>query len=168
MCGIAGILKFADVACPVAVLELMRDEVAYRGPNDQGSTFFRHWRSAWAQVPSSGSAWEVGLGHRRLSILDLSAAGHQPMGYRDKFWIVYNGEIYNFIELCAELERLGHVFHSLSDTEVILAAYAEWGPACFARFRGMWGLVILDCTRNELILCRDRLGIKPLYMWRGT
>jgi asparagine synthase (glutamine-hydrolysing) len=168
MCGIAAILKSADVACPVAVLDRMRDEVAYRGPDDQGSAFFRHCRSGSAQVPPSGSAWEVGLGHRRLSILDLSTAGHQPMGYRDKFWIVYNGEIYNFIELRVELERLGYVFHSSSDTEVILAAYAEWGPACFTRFRGMWGLAILDCTRNELILCRDRLGIKPLYLWEGA
>jgi asparagine synthase (glutamine-hydrolysing) len=168
MCGIAAILKLADVACPATVLDRMRDEVAYRGPDDQGSAFFRHCRSVWTQVPPSASAWEVGLGHRRLSILDLSAAGHQPMGYRDKFWIVYNGEIYNFIELRAELERFGHVFHSASDTEVILAAYAEWGPACFARLRGMWGLVILDCTRNEAILCRDRLGIKPLYLWEGA
>jgi asparagine synthase (glutamine-hydrolysing) len=167
MCGIAAILKFVDVACPAVILERMRDEVAYRGPDDQGSTFFRHSRSVWAQVPATGSAWEVGLGHRRLSILDLSAAGHQPMAYRDKYWIVYNGEVYNFVELRTELERLGHVFHSSSDTEVILAAYAEWGPACFARFRGMWGLVVLDCMRNELILCRDRLGIKPLYLWEG-
>jgi asparagine synthase (glutamine-hydrolysing) len=167
MCGITAILKLSDVACPAAVLDRMRDEVACRGPDDQGSAFFRHCRSVWAQVPPSCSAWQVGLGHRRLSILDLSPAGHQPMVYRDKFWIVYNGEIYNFIELRAELERLGHVFHSSSDTDVILAAYAEWGTACFARFRGMWGLVILDYIRNELILCRDRLGIKPLYLWEG-
>jgi asparagine synthase (glutamine-hydrolysing) len=167
MCGIAVILKLSDVACPTAVLDRMRDEVAYRGPDDQGSAFFRHCRSGWAQVPPSCSAWQVGLGHRRLSILDLSAAGHQPMVFRGKYWIVYNGEVYNFIELRAELERLGHVFHSSSDTEVILAAYAEWGTACFARFRGMWALVILDFIRNELILCRDRLGIKPLYLWEG-
>jgi asparagine synthase (glutamine-hydrolysing) len=87
------------------------------------------------------------------------------MAYRGRFWVVYNGEVYNFIELRAELKRCEHFFQSSSDTEVILAAYAEWGPACFARFRGMWGLVILDCARNEVILCRDRLGIKPLYLW---
>lgn len=168
MCGIAAILKLVDVACPVGVLDRMRDEVAYRGPDDQGSALFRRCGSVWAEVPPSSSAWEVGLGHRRLSILDLSPAGHQPMVYRDQFWIVYNGEVYNFIELRAELERLGHLFHSSSDTEVILAAYAEWGPACFSRFRGMWALVILDCARNEVILCRDRLGIKPLYLWVGS
>jgi asparagine synthase (glutamine-hydrolysing) len=85
------------------------------------------------------------------------------MVYRDRFWIIFNGEVYNFIELRTELERLGHVFCSSSDTEVILAAYSEWGTACFQRFRGMWGMVIFDQTRNEVILCRDRLGIKPLY-----
>jgi asparagine synthase (glutamine-hydrolysing) len=167
MCGIAAILKLVDVPCPAAVLDHMRDEVAYRGPDDEGSAFFRRGKPFWAIVPASSSAWEVGLGHRRLSILDLSFTGHQPMVYHDKFWIVYNGEIYNFLELRAELARVGHTFRSSSDTEVILAAYAEWGTACFTRFRGMWGLVILDCLRSEVILCRDRLGIKPLYLWKG-
>jgi len=168
MCGIASILKLTNITCPAGVLNRMRDEVAYRGPDDQGSTFLRQCESVWSEVRPAESAWTVGLGHRRLSILDLSPAGHQPMVYRDKFWIVYNGEVYNFIELRGELERCGHVFRSSSDTEVILAAYAEWGPACFARFRGMWGLVILDCARNEIILCRDRLGIKPIYLWEGS
>jgi asparagine synthase (glutamine-hydrolysing) len=167
MCGIAAIFKLAEVPCPAAVLDHMRDEVAYRGPDDKGSAFFRRGKTFWASVPASSSAWDVGLGHRRLSILDLSFTGHQPMVYRDKFWIVYNGEIYNFPELRAELARVGHTFRSSSDTEVILAAYAEWGTACFKRFRGMWGLVILDCLRNEVILCRDRLGIKPIYLWEG-
>src|SRR5262249_7553512 len=106
-------------------------------------------------------------GSRRLSILDLSHAGHMPMNYQNAFWIVYNGEVYNFIEIRMELAKLGHTFRSSSDTEVILAAYAEWGADCFARFRGMWGLVILDALRNEIVLCRDRLGIKPLYMWQS-
>ena len=168
MCGIATILKLRNVSCPEAVLNRMRDEVAHRGPDDDGSVIFKHGGSGWVQAASAGSDWEVGLGHRRLSILDLSSAGHQPMVYQSNFWIVYNGEVYNFIELRAELERLGHTFRSSSDTEVVLAAYAEWGPACFARFRGMWGLVILDCSQNEVILCRDRLGIKPLYIWEGS
>ena len=167
MCGIAAIVKLPDVACGAAVLDRMRDEVAHRGPDDQGSTLLRRRGTAWNKVPASESAWTVGLGHRRLSILDLSPAGRQPMTYRDRFWITYNGEVYNFIEIRRELERCGHRFRSSSDTEVILAAYAEWGTACFARFRGMWGLVILDCDRNEIILCRDRLGIKPVYFWRG-
>jgi asparagine synthase (glutamine-hydrolysing) len=168
MCGIAVILKSVSTSCPSTVLHRMRDAVAYRGPDDSGSVFFRRSGSTWTEVFPSCSDWEIGLGHRRLSILDLSPAGHQPMGYGNRFWIVYNGEVYNFIELRAELERLGHSFRSQSDTEVILAAYAEWGPNCFARFRGMWGLVILDHARNEAILCRDRLGIKPLYLWQGS
>ena len=167
MCGIAAILKSLDTICPASAVERMRDEVAYRGPDDKGSVFLARQGSGWAQVPPSGSGWQVGLGHRRLSILDLSSSGHQPMLYADKFWIVYNGEIYNYLELRNELEQVGHHFRSSSDTEVILAAYAEWGPACFSRFRGMWGLVIVDAHRNEAILCRDRLGIKPLYLWQG-
>lgn len=147
----------------------MRDEVAYRGPDDRGSMFFKHRGSVLDEVAAfKEPSWEVGMGHRRLSILDLSAAGHQPMSYSNRFWIVYNGEVFNFIEIRALLRRLGHSFHSSSDTEVILASYAEWGPACFAKFRGMWGLVILDIARNEVILCRDRLGIKPLYLWEGA
>ena len=161
------ILKSRDIPWPGAVLDRMRDEVAYRGPDDQGSIFLGRFGSVWGEACPSDSAWEVGLGHRRLSILDLSPTGHQPMVYCDKFWIVYNGEVYNFIELRNELERLGHVFRSSSDTEVILAAYAEWGNSCFARFRGMWGLVLVDCAKHEAILCRDRLGIKPLYLWHG-
>ena len=168
MCGIAAILKPADFPCSGTVLDRMRDEVPYRGPDDQGSAFFRRRGAHWTEVGPSTSSWEVALGHRRLSILDLSSTGHQPMVYRDNFWITYNGEVYNFIELRAELERLGHVFRSSSDTEIILAAYAEWGTACFTRFRGMWGLVILDWSRSEVILCRDRLGIKPLYLWKGA
>jgi asparagine synthase (glutamine-hydrolysing) len=90
------------------------------------------------------------------------------MLYRDRFWVVYNGEVYNYLELKAELQRLGHDFQSQSDTEVLLASYAEWGPSCFSRFRGMWGLAVFDCLRGEVILSRDRLGIKPLYWWRGN
>jgi asparagine synthase (glutamine-hydrolysing) len=112
--------------------------------------------------------WAVGLGHRRLSILDLSPAGHQPMCYRSRFWLTYNGEIYNFLELKEELKALGHSFRSTSDSEVILAAFAEWGPGCFARFRGMWGIVIFDNVERTAILSRDRLGIKPLYLWRSA
>jgi len=170
MCGIAALFKSYSVHCPAGVLDSMRDEISYRGPDDRGSKLFRRSRSRYAElnISSSESAWEIGLAHRRLSILDLSHAGHQPMNYRDRYWIVFNGEIYNFIELRTELQHRGHIFHSLSDTEVILAAYAEWGLDCFARFRGMWGILILDCERNEVIICRDRLGIKPLYLWEQS
>jgi asparagine synthase (glutamine-hydrolysing) len=88
------------------------------------------------------------------------------MVYRNRYWIIYNGEVYNFIELREELKKTGHDFYSGSDTEVILASYAEWGTSCFEKFRGMWGLLIVDAVRNEAILCRDRMGIKPLYVWQ--
>ena len=148
MCGICGQYNYKDNS-PVQLddIKRMTGSLVHRGPDDEG--FYL-----------SGP---IGLGFRRLSIID-HAGGHQPMSDEaESVSVVFNGEIYNFIELRAELERLGHVFRSSSDTEVILAAYAEWGTACFTRFRGMWGLVILDCIENKLILCRDRLGIKPLY-----
>ena len=166
MCGVAAILKARDITCPAGTLDRMRDEVSYRGPDDRGSTFLSRSSTGWAEVMPQQSAWRVGLAHRRLSILDLTPAGHQPMVYDGKFWLVYNGEVYNFIELRTELQRLGYTFHSSSDSEVILAAYAQWGPDCFRRFRGMWGLIIIDCVHDQAILSRDRLGIKPLYLWR--
>lgn len=146
----------------------MTADISHRGPDDEGISFLSV-TSAGTWQPCSGDDgnWRVALGSRRLSILDLSVAGHMPMVYQGNFWIVYNGEVYNYIEIRTELEMLGHRFRSTSDTEVILAAYAEWGSNCFAHFRGMWGLVIIDCMRNEAILCRDRLGIKPLYFWQG-
>ena len=151
MCGIAGIVGLADRETVVA----MSDAMIHRGPDDHGA--FIDPRS------------QVSLGHRRLSILDVSAAGHQPMSYRDgRYWIVFNGEIYNFRELRRELETLGYAFSSNSDTEVILAAYAHWGEGCVDRLRGMFALAILDRGDESAIpptifLARDRLGIKPLY-----
>ena len=168
MCGLAAVFKSPDVTCSMADFDRMRDEVAYRGPDDKGTNFFRRRGKSWTPVSPSDQSWEVGLGHRRLSILDLSEAGHQPMRYGHDLWVVYNGEIYNFLELRLELQRQGHRFYSTSDTEVLLAAYAQWGTACFEKFRGMWGVVIFDSKQNEVILCRDRLGIKPLYMWQDS
>lgn len=167
MCGIALLLKRANVYCPTDALNHMRDDVVHRGPDDQGACLFAGNGRQFDRRHGTDAGWEVGLAHRRLSILDLSAAGHQPMSYRDSIWIVFNGEVYNFVELRAELSRLGHGFRSQSDTEVILAAYTEWGPACFARFRGMWGLALVDFRRHEAVICRDRLGIKPVYLWEG-
>jgi len=162
MCGIVAIAKQDGTTCSATVLDRMRDEVAHRGPDGCGRQLFMHSCLVNSQN-GSDSAWTVGLAHRRLAILDLSAAGRQPMAYRDRFWIVYNGEVYNYVEVRAELTRLGHSFRSTSDTEVILAAYSEWGTDCFRQLRGMWGLVIFDRQRQEFIACRDRLGIKPLY-----
>ncbi|MDD5596356.1 MAG: asparagine synthase (glutamine-hydrolyzing) [Victivallaceae bacterium] len=149
MCGIAGIYG----VCDKETVDRMVEVQSRRGPDGRG---------VWSdqEIP-------VTLGHCRLSILDLSSQGNQPMSYADgRLWITYNGEVYNFKELRTELEKLGHHFHSNSDTEVILAAYCEWGSECVKKFRGMFAFAIIDrCPRNgapQLFLARDRLGIKPL------
>ena len=157
MCGILGLFCKTGAAVPEDALRAMTDIIAHRGPDGWGMKLL---------TLESGAAPRVGLGHRRLSIIDLSDAGLQPMIYRDRLWITFNGEIYNYIELRDELLKLGHEFRSQSDTEVILAAYDQWGTDCFARFRGMWGLVIVDLARRVAVLSRDRLGIKPLYITR--
>lgn len=170
MCGILVVVKSLGVAMDAGTLARMRDVCTHRGPDDHGLvTLGRSSTRGWAPaLEAANSSWEVALAHRRLSIIDLSPMGHQPMVYRDRFWTVFNGEIYNYLELRDELRRLGHEFRSTSDTEVLLAAYAEWGTECFKRFRGMWGLVIFDSARGEIVLSRDRLGIKPLYWWSGN
>jgi asparagine synthase (glutamine-hydrolysing) len=149
MCGIAGILG----AAPPHAIVAMSDAMAHRGPDDDG-------------IFADG---DVSLAHRRLSIIDISASGHQPMSYANgRYTIVFNGEIYNHAQLRAELRALGHRFVSLSDTEVILAAYVQWGEASVPRLRGMFAFAIHDReARNArdtvLFLARDRFGIKPLY-----
>jgi len=167
MCGIIAVVKRAAVPCTAGTVESMRDEAAHRGPDDAGVELFGGEDLARRSVAPDDRSWLVALGHRRLSILDVSPSGHQPMAYRDRYWVVFNGELYNFVEIRQELERRGHEFRSRSDTEVLLAAYAEWGTGAFRRFRGMWGLVILDRQRREVIACRDRMGIKPLYLHEG-
>jgi len=148
MCGIIGIFNLNGEPVSPGLLRKMTDAVKHRGPDSEG--FY---------VDSF-----VGLGHRRLSILDLSRAGHQPMTTEDKeLAITYNGEIYNFQDLRMQLESLGHKFRSRSDTEVVLHAYAEWGPDCTHRFNGMFAFAIWDRRQQELFIARDRYGIKPLY-----
>lgn len=148
MCGITGILNLDGAPVSPVILRKMTDAVAHRGPDGEG--FF-----------ADGSA---GLGHRRLAIIDLSPAGHQPMLTRGgRYSLTYNGEIYNFQELRAELEARGHQFRSRTDSEVLLYAYAEWGAACVNKLNGMFAFAIWDRDRRELFLARDRYGIKPLY-----
>ena len=148
MCGIAGYLGTdldADARGPLRSL-------AHRGPDDSG----------W--VAQRSSAFPSLLMHRRLSILDLSAAGHQPMATADGLHtIVFNGEIYNYRELRDELGSLGVAFRTQTDTEVLLQAYAQWGPACLTRLIGMFAFAIRDERRRVLFLARDCFGIKPLY-----
>lgn len=148
MCGIAGILARSGSHASRDVVGRMTDSIAHRGPDDAG-------------VHVDG---EIGLGNRRLSIIDLSSAGHQPMvDEASDLVLTFNGEVYNFRELRKELERLGHRFRSQTDTEVVLRAYAEWGEASFSRFNGMFGLAIWDGRRRTLVLARDRYGVKPVY-----
>jgi len=153
MCGICGKLNF-DRGKPVSggLLKRMADTIAHRGPDDEG--FYL-----------SGP---VGLGFRRLSIIDL-ATGHQPLSNEDgNVWIVFNGEIYNFEELRDDLLSRGHIFRTRTDTEVIVHLYEEFGPACVDRLRGMFGFAIWDERQQTLMLARDRVGIKPVYYSIGA
>ena len=187
MCGISGVIstnhnKLCD-------LVKMNDIISHRGPDDEGFLVFNSiteaplvlggkttpretYSSALPYKPTAdindyiNHNAKIAFGHRRLSILDLSPAGHQPMSYHNgRFWIVLNGEIYNYIEIRQELSLRGHQFVSNSDTEVVIAAYAEWGIECQNKFNGMWAFAIYDRVEKKLFLSRDRYGIKPLYYW---
>ncbi len=151
MCGIVGFYKVECEDC-TRTLEVMRDTLTHRGPDDAGIYLDRE----------NG----VGLGHRRLSIIDLSALGHQPMSNEEKtVWLVYNGEVYNYREIREELSAKGYKFRSNTDTEVVLNAYLCWGIECIEKFIGMFAMGIWDKRVRKLYLIRDRLGIKPLYYY---
>jgi asparagine synthase (glutamine-hydrolysing) len=163
MCGIAGVVRFdADKLGegPGRMVAALR----HRGPDDAGLAYFDTVRgAALGTRPADAEAANAALGMARLSIIDLSAAGHQPMANEDgSVWIVFNGEVYNFAEVRPWLEARGHRFRSRADTEVLLHAYEEEGIDCLERFRGMFGLAILDLPRHRLCLVRDRLGLKPV------
>lgn len=175
MCGIAGLFNFHGAPVDRGTLGRFTDSLAHRGPDGRGLLI-------------DGS---LGLGHRRLSILDLSRRGRCPMAYEDsmpvagsrlratwqdlhgdvieaahtpdRYWITFNGEIYNFLELRRELTAMGHRFRTETDTEVVLVAYAQWGEACLHRFNGMWAFALWDRRERTLLLARDRFGVKPLY-----
>jgi asparagine synthase (glutamine-hydrolysing) len=151
MCGIAGFIDFNKKSDKEKLI-VMTDTMVNRGPDDSGYFF------------AENSFGQIGLGHRRLSIIDLSSAGHQPMNFQN-LTIVFNGEIYNFVDIKKELEKEGYDFFSNSDTEVIIKAYHKWGFASVNKFRGMWSFAIWDNVKKELILCRDRVGVKPLYWY---
>jgi len=150
MCGIAGHWAYSGHALERGEALTLTNSLAHRGPDGFGIESLDQER-----------LW---LGHRRLSIIDISERGRQPMSYGDgRYWLTYNGEIYNYVELRKELEAQGHCFRSDSDSEVILAAYTQWGQDCLPRFNGMWGLAIWDANTRTLFLARDRFGIKPLH-----
>jgi len=151
MCGIAGLIHLNGEPISPIILKKMTDAIAHRGPDGEGQ---------WIEG-------NVGIGHRRLAIIDLSPSGHQPMITGDHRYVLsYNGEIYNYREIRSELEALGYWFHSQTDTEVVLNALAHWGNDAFIKFNGMFGLALWDRKEKTLLLARDRYGIKPLYYAR--
>lgn len=175
MCGICGWLS-TNHQIDRSTLERMNNVARHRGPDDEGYALIsrksvnlfcgRDSRSSNFPLFPEGVFEDTFLafGHRRLSILDLSMKGHQPMCSEDgKICVTFNGEIYNYIELRRELASKGHTFYSNSDTEVLIASYREWGEDCVAHFNGMWGFAIWDEARRKLFCSRDRLGAKPFY-----
>jgi asparagine synthase (glutamine-hydrolysing) len=170
MCGIAGIVSLGRPV-DLDALQRMTDLQRHRGPDGEGFLACSAIEGQFdhAFLPHT-SHWDgraplaVGLGHRRLAILDLSDRGLQPMTVADaRTWIVFNGEIYNHLELRAELESLGYQFDTRTDTEVLLQSYREWGEECLGRLEGMFAFAIWDSARRRLFCARDRLGIKPFY-----
>src|SRR5258708_2817891 len=149
MCGIAGICA-RDCTIDVECLTKMAEVLRHRGPDDGG---------VWVSTDR-----KTGLAHRRFAIIDLSSHGHQPMGDRSgRYWITFNGEIYNFQALRDELISLGQNFRTASDTEVILEAYRAWGENCLSRLNGMFAFALVDTLKQEVLLARDRVGKKPVY-----
>jgi len=164
MCGIGGLILTPPGPIKGEWMRAFLEQLEHRGPDDSGWLSLHRRRITQGREVPQDLAADLILLHRRLSILDLTDAGHQPMGTPDgRYWIVLNGEIYNYLELRNELERLGHRFQSRTDTEVLLAAFIEWGPPCLTRFVGMFAFAILDVEAQKLFLARDCFGIKPLY-----
>ncbi len=152
MCGIAGIIKKQNSRIEKEEIRKMNDVMAHRGPDSEGIYI------------DDG----IGLGHRRLSIVDLSDGGRQPMvSFDQRFILVFNGEIYNYIELKDALQKEGAVFYTSTDTEVIIEAYRYWGKECTRYFNGMWSLVLYDTVQKQVFFSRDRFGVKPLYMYES-
>jgi asparagine synthase (glutamine-hydrolysing) len=151
MCGIAGLISVDSERRVGAMLKA----IEHRGRDDEG---------VWSRAGKDGAGRRVSFGHRRLAIIDTSSAGHQPMLSADgRFVVTFNGEIYNYRELRRRLEGLGHVFQTDTDTEVLLAAFAEWGAGCLSHLNGMFAFAVWDERERTLVLARDRLGIKPLF-----
>ena len=192
MCGIVGVLSLYKKTINLRYLKPMADKISHRGPDDAGylclnsgtfdeknKTFYKYFTEKKFQnkinpLPALDSEsfrrelysqnFDLYMGHRRLSILDVSYAGHQPMSDSSKnIWISYNGEIYNFKQLRSELKKFGHIFKSNSDTEVIIYAYKQWGINCLKKFNGMFAFSLYDNLKKKFYLCRDRYGIKPIY-----
>lgn len=188
MCGFTVIIKLSGSGKLASSIKVMTDSLKHRGPDDEGFVLFEdscivpyagqdtikiHEDSAPDYFPKRDieSAYDslstFAFGHRRLSIIDLSSRGHQPMNYMGRYWIVYNGEIYNYLELRKDLESIGFHFNTETDTEVIMAAYHAWGTECLSRFNGMWSFCIYDLKRKVFFVSRDRFGVKPLLYFQN-
>lgn len=182
MCGITGIIQKSERVNSSEIIVRMNTAIKHRGPDGEGFILAEgdniipyyhqqnpgYQRKDLAYIPHTilpdNVSFRLAFGHRRLAIIDLSETGHQPMCSADSTkWIVYNGEIYNYIELRDELKKTGRIFSSQSDTEVILQAYEEWGTDCVNHFNGMWAFCIYDKASNTCFASRDRLGVKPFY-----
>jgi asparagine synthase (glutamine-hydrolysing) len=186
MCGISVVVSRNLVKG--SQIRKMTEIIQHRGPDGEGyilvcpdekiltaggnSTSEAVWKEKTPYQPIhhinqlEDMSFRMAMGHKRLAIVDLSAFGHLPMSYaQNRYWITFNGEIYNHVELRFELEAMGHTFYSQTDTEVILASYQEWGVECQQKFNGMWSFIIYDRETDEIFLSRDRFGIKPLYYW---
>ena len=180
MCGIAGFFSYETINSKV--LNTMGGLMQHRGPDGEGLVWLdREDQTAHATLHTPDDCignhfpWlpinrveetrgiTGGFVHRRLAIIAPDRNGHQPMSYRERYWITYNGELYNYLELKEELSALGHRFQTTSDTEVVLAAYAQWGKDCLEHFNGMWAFAIYDADSQTLFAARDRLGVKPFY-----
>jgi asparagine synthase (glutamine-hydrolysing) len=153
MCGIAGYIDYRINTTSKEILAKMTNVLSHRGPDDVNTEVFELDNCSF------------GMGHRRLSIIDISSLGRQPMSYKNRFTIVYNGEIYNYKEIKNELENYGHSFISNSDTEVLMAAYDQWGISFISKLIGMFAFVLFDSLTNDVFIVRDRAGVKPLYFY---
>jgi len=175
MCGITGIFQKDGINESLSALQEANDTVHHRGPDGGGFVLFSpqslqaSYTSDLSQLLDTENRYNLGFGHRRLAILDLSDAGQQPMSNQDgSLWITFNGEIYNYLELQEELQKIGYNFRSHCDTEVILAAYDAWGEDCVNRFNGMWAFAIADLRNKKLFCSRDRFGIKPFHYYYNS
>ena len=191
MCGISAVIIKKNTISNISNrLVRMTNAIKHRGPDDEGYLIINHEHKSFpyggndTKVYHADSAIQylpqeninekylddntkIALGFRRLAILDLSPTGHQPMSYMNRrYWIVFNGEIYNYVEIKEELVKNGYIFKSNADTEVILAAYDHLGVDCLNKFNGMWAFLIYDSARQEIFASRDRFGIKPLYYYQ--
>ena len=147
MCGITGLISKDNLPCDEGLLHKVNDSIAHRGPDGDGFYVYKN----------------LGFGHRRLAIIDLTESGKQPMELNDRYFITYNGEIYNYIEIKSELISVGVTFKTATDTEVILKAFEFWGEDCVNHFNGMWAFAIFDKETEKVFISRDRFGIKPMY-----